>query len=198
MGYVSGAMSGMSTGGISSAPANPFQAFIQPYMNNPYHMNMQKCMDNDACTAWVTHQMYQGFSKGASSGAGNTASTVDAAPQATDGTATDASAGDSTATQSSGTAAKTVPTGTAYSPAMVGFPPGFQPAFYGLDYDALPVDCMDDSKCARGLMMYTSGRNLGGPFGNLFSQMFMKSRLQKPRRLSRPRYGVPYRYGRQY
>jgi len=160
-------------------------------------MNMQKCMDNDACTAWVTHKMYQGFSQGASSG--STASTGgDAATGSTDATADATGSGstDTAATGSTGSTGAVGPMG--WDPSMVGFPLGFQPARYGLDYDALPVDCMDDSKCARGLMMYTAGSNMGGSLANIFQNMYIKSRLQKARRLSRPRYGVPYRYGRQY
>jgi hypothetical protein len=69
---------------------------------------------------------------------------------------------------------------------------------YGMDYDATPQDCMDDTNCARGMMMFNQGRSMANSITNLFSQYYMPSRLQRPRRLSRPRYGVPYRYARQY
>merc|ERR1719411_516318 len=87
-----------------------------------------------------------------------------------------------------------------YNSAMFGFPPGFRPSYYGLDWDSNVKDCMDDSACAQGLTMYTQGRNMGNSITNMFQQYLFgqQSRLQRPRRLSRPRYGVPYRYGRQY
>jgi len=190
--FMRGAMSGAVTG-ATGGPTGSFNPFVTPYMNNPYRMNMQKCMDNDACTAWVTHQMYKGLTGGSSSSTASTgaSASTDASAASTDAssTGTDASSGASTGGASSG---------TGFTPAMLGFPAGFNPAFYGLDWDARPVDCMDDSKCARGLMMFTSGRSMGGAIGGAFAQMFMPSRLQRPRRLSRPHYGVPYRYGRQF
>ena len=97
---------------------------------------------------------------------------------------------------------------------MFGFPAGFNPMNYGLDWDSRPQDCMDDSKCARGLMMYSGGQavsqqplnqNNGMATVNIdprvmafASQMFgFPSRLQQTRRLRNPRayYGVPAYYG---
>jgi len=190
--FMSGAMSGVSAGATTvqgGGAVGSFSSFMTPYMNNPYRMNMQKCMDNDACTAWVTHQMYKGI--GGSAAAAPAAKSTDVAPAAGTG---EAASGAADGAAAGGTAATT----TGFTPAMLGFPAGFNPAYYGLDWDARPVDCMDDSKCARGLMMFTSGRSMGNSIGGAFAQYFMPSRLQRPRRLSRPRYGVPYRYGRQY
>jgi len=189
--FMSGAMSGMSAGASTvqgGGQVGSFSSFMTPYMNNPYRMNMQKCMDNDACTAWVTHQMYKGI--------GSAATGAAAAQPAADAGA-DAAAADGAAAGADG-AAGAAPAATGFTPAMLGFPAGFNPAYYGLDWDARPVDCIDDSKCARGLMMFTSGHAMGNSIGGAFASYFMPSRLQRPRRLSRPRYGVPYRYGRQY
>merc|ERR1719461_2144638 len=176
--------------GVGNAPAasgsNPFQTFMQPYMNNPYRMNMQKCMDNDACTAWVTHQMYQGFTgTGGSSqpSTGDNTGSTDASGSGS-GDSNTGSSGDSNTGGASGSGSSGTGSTNVYSPAMAGFPPGFNPAVFGLDWDARPVDCMDDSKCARGLMMFTSGRSMGGAIGGAFAQMFMPSRLQRPRLLS--------------
>merc|ERR550534_2844933 len=140
--------------------------------------------------------MYKGLSGGVASA--NAATASDASSTGTDAssTGTDATASTGGAAASGGAATGGAATG--FTPAMLGFPAGFNPAYYGLDWDARPVDCMDDSKCAKGLMMFTSGRNMGGAIGGAFAQMFMPSRLQRPRRLSRPHYGVPYRYGRQF
>jgi len=190
--FMSGAMSGVSAGATTvqgGGAVGSFSSFMTPYMNNPYRMNMQKCMDNDACTAWVTHQMYKGIG-GAATGA------AAAQPAADAGAADGAAAGADGAAASPAAASPAAATG--FTPAMLGFPAGFNPAYYGLDWDARPVDCIDDSKCARGLMMFTSGHAMGNSIGGAFASYFMPSRLQRPRRLSRPRYGVPYRYGRQY
>jgi len=193
--FMSGAMSGLGSGSAGMpSNANAFSPFLTPYMNNPYRMNMQKCMDNDACTAWVTHQMYKGLSGGVASATAATAS--DASSTGTDASSTGTGATASTGGAAASGGAATGGAATGFTPAMLGFPAGFNPAYYGLDWDARPVDCMDDSKCAKGLMMFTSGRNMGGAIGGAFAQMFMPSRLQRPRRLSRPHYGVPYRYGR--
>jgi len=192
MPFVSGGLAGLSAGASAvqgGAAASPFSSFMTPYMNNPYRMNMQKCMDNDACTSWVAHQMYRGI--GGSAPAAPAAKGTDAGADA----GTDAAASGADGAAAGGASAATT---TGFTPAMLGFPAGFNPAYYGLDWDARPVDCMDDSKCARGLMMFTSGRSMGNSIGGAFAQYFMPSRLQRPRRLSRPRYGVPYRYGRQY
>merc|ERR1712131_56611 len=108
-------------------------------------MNMQKCTDNDACTAWVASKMYQGMgsSSGSASGASSGASS-----------SSDASSGSGSGS-ASGSNGRFV-----YSPTMVGFPAGFQPVRCGMDYDATPQDCLDDTNCSRGLMMYTQGRNM--------------------------------------
>merc|ERR1712156_1096883 len=142
-------------------------------------MNMQKCTDNDACTAWVASKMYQGMgsSSGSASGSGDAAS-----------------GGSGSGSSAQGSSNGFMP----YNPTMAGFPAGFSPMRYNMDYDATMQDCLDDTLCSNGLIMYTQGRNMANSITNLFSQYYMPSRLQRPRRLSRPRYGVPYRYGRQY
>jgi len=197
--FFSGAQSSVSMPGQGATNTQQFVNPFGTFMNNPYRMNMQKCMDSDMCKAWVTSNIYQGLGSStgtaqSNTGAASTGSGSDASSDATSGSS-DASSGTSGAASGGAVSGR-----TGYSPELVGFPPGFHPAVYGLDYDALPVDCMDDSKCARGLMMYTQGRNVGGSLSNLFQQFMygQGSRLQRPRRLSRPRYGVPYRYGRQY
>jgi len=194
-GAMSGAFGGMGAmgGGAAGGAANPLAAFTGVYMNNPYRMNMPKCMDNDACTAFVAHQMYSGINGGSGSG-----STTGGAAAGTGAAAGGAAAGGADAgAAAGGAAAQSGAAGSSFTPAMFGFPPGFNPQFYGLDWDAQVIDCMDDSKCAHGLVSYSTGRNMGGAMRGIFSQMYMPSRLQRPRRLSRPRYGIPYRYGRQ-
>jgi len=204
---VSGLFSGMNGGsnsatGQSSSGFQPFRQMVGPYMNNPWRMNAQKCMDNDACTSWAASQMYQGMSGSGSASSGAGANTgAGSSSDSTGGSGSDSTGGSGSGevsdSQSGSGSGSSGSAGGFYSPAMVGFPAGFNPARYGLDWDALPKDCMDDSKCAQGLLMYTHGQNMGGSLAGLFSQ-FYSSRLQRPRRLSRPRYGVPFRYGRQY
>jgi len=205
--FFSGMMRGASQGGQGTQSfASAISPFFSVYMNNPYGMNYQKCLDNDRCTAWVGHRMYmpdQGMNSGASK---DTTTGTGATGTGATGTGADGADGAATGTGATGTGA----TGTggatggmtggmnSFTPAMMGFPVGFNPQVYGLDWDAQMKDCIDDSKCARGLMMFTQGRNMGNAFGSFFGNMFMPSRLQRPRRLSRPRYGIPYRYGRQY
>merc|ERR1719476_477135 len=195
----------MTTGSSQSAPApaansNPFQAFTSVYYNNPWGMNMQKCTDNDACTAWVASKMYQGMGSGSSSGSGNAASGGSGGSGASsDAQSGSGSSGSSDASSGSGSGSASGSNGGfVYSPTMMGFPAGFQPVRYGMDYDANVQDCLDDTGCSRGLMMYNQGRSMANSITNLFSQYYMPSRLQRPRRLSRPRYGIPYRYGRHY
>jgi len=202
--FFSGAMRGAASGGQGTqSVASAFSPFFNVYMNNPYGMNYQKCADNDACAAWAAHRMYmpdQGMNSGTGASTGATGTGADAST-GTGTDATDASTGTgATGTGATGTGGATGGMGgmSSFTPAMMGFPAGFNPQYYGLDWDAQPKDCIDDSKCARGLVMYTQGRNMGNAFGSIFGNMFMPSRLQRPRRLSRPRYGIPYRYGRQY
>jgi len=181
---ISGTMSGMRGGSTGVSPFSGMSNIFSPLMNNPFGMNMQKCMDNDMCTSWVNRQM---FSTGGSTGSGSGAAATGS------GSGADAaSTGSGSGAAASGAGAGAMTGG--YSPTMVGFPQGFNPAYYGLDWDSRPVDCMDDSKCARGLMMYSSGRGIGSNIAQMLMGGF-SSRLQKPRRLSRPQYGVPYRYG---
>merc|ERR1719336_2797120 len=136
---------------------------------------------------------------GTGSGSAAAASGSDASSGSASSGSSDASSGSSDASSGSGSGSASGSNGGfVYSPTMVGFPAGFQPVRYGMDYDATPQDCLDDTNCSRGLMMYTQGRNMANSITNLFSQYYMPSRLQRPRRLSRPRYGVPYRYGRHY
>jgi len=199
-----------------------------PYMNNPYGLNMQKCMDNDQCSAWVNHSMFMGGRGGrpASSGAGSASpSSGNFGPSADTGSGADSGAdsstgGDSSASTGGDTASSGGDSGApqqqtngggrfSFTPSMFGFPAGFNPMMYGLDWDARPVDCMDDSKCARGLMMFSGGTPYSSQAGgngmfsfnldprviNYASQMFGFPTLQKPRRLRRAHYGVPYHYG---
>jgi len=184
--FMSGAMSGMKGGAGGVNPFAGMNSIFAPLMNNPFGMNMQKCMDNDMCTSWVNRRMY---STGGSTGSGAAASGSGAAASGSGA----AASGSGSGAAASGSGAAGASTG-GFSPTMMGFPAGFNPAVYGLDWDSRPVDCMDDSKCARGLMMYSSGRGLGSNIAQMLMGGY-SSRLQKPRRLSRPQYGVPYRYG---
>merc|ERR1719499_2821509 len=165
----------MTGGNSQSAPAansnpwQPFQAFNSVYYNNPWGMNMQKCTDNDACTAWVASKMYQGMGSSSGSASGDASSGASSGSEASSGSA---SSGSSDASSGSGSGSASGSTGGfVYSPTMVGFPAGFQPVRYGMDYDATPQDCLDDTNCSRGLMMYTHGRNMASSITNLFSHI---------------------------
>merc|ERR1719450_880503 len=132
-------------------------------------------MDNDQCSAWVNHRMFMGGRGGkpASSGAGASPSSGNFGPSADTGSGADSGAdsstgGDSSASTGGDTASSGGDSGApqqqtngggrfSFTPSMFGFPAGFNPMMYGLDWDARPVDCMDDSKCARGLMMFSGG-----------------------------------------
>merc|ERR1719403_739372 len=118
---------------------------IRPYLDNPYHMDMQKCLDSDPCTSWVASRTFQGMSTGTSNTQSNTG---DSTASTGSGESTDAQSGtgsgESTDAQSGGTGStNSRPSTGGYSPSMVGFPLGFNPAVYGLDWDALPKDCME-------------------------------------------------------
>jgi len=200
--FVSGAFSGMS-GDNSKAGAtnqNPFQMAFTPYLNNPFGMNMFKCLDSDPCKQWVTTRIYGGLNtKPSQTNTGGGAASSGSSDSGANSSGGSSSDGSSSSQSGSGGSSSGMGRGVhAWDPSMVGFPVGFYPSRYGLDYDALPKDCMDDSTCARALAFYTGGQSMGNSVGNLVSQFFMPSRLQRPRRLSRPRYGVPFRYGRQY
>jgi len=193
--FFSGAFSGMS-GGNSNAGSNksPWAMAFTPYLNNPMGLDMASCMDSDPCSNWVTSQLYGSFNSRPS----QTNTDGGAASSGSSDSGASSDAGGSSDAGSSSQSGSGAGRGAAFwNPAAVGFPVGFYPSRYGLDYDALPIDCMDDSVCARALMYYTTGQSMGGSVGNLVSQFF-PSRLQRPRRLSRPRYGVPFRYGRHY
>lgn len=225
--------------GTSRGGFNPMAAMrpMAPYMNNPFGLNMQKCMDNDMCTSWVQRRMYFGGrpsqpqsgsgSTGVAptpdtgSGSGSTDSgSVDSGSSSTDsGNEAPSSSSEGASSSDSGSSVNSGSnnSGTSrysFTPAMFGFPAGFNPMNYGLDWDSRPKDCMDDSKCARGLMMYSGGQavsqqplnqNNGMATVNIdprvmafASQMFgFPSRLQQTRRLRNPRayYGVPAYYG---
>lgn len=212
--------------GSQSNAGGAFSPFT-PYMHNPMGLNMQKCMDNDMCSGWVAHHMYN---RGAAGG-GYGPNTGSQTGQQTEGTTTEGgdtggAEGDAGGEQTGGeqTGGEQVDTGSqtqtqtnngnngghvSFSPSMFGFPAGFNPMAYGLDWDAQPIDCMDDSKCARGMMMYGGGRAIqsavsGNGMYNFSldprlisyaSEMFGFPSLQRTRRLSRARYGYPYRYG---
>jgi len=241
--------SGSSSSGTSPSNGgsknrnNPFSSFMRPYMNNPYGMNAQKCMDNDMCTQFITTQMYGGASRafggmgGYGGGQGGYGGGYNSNPSNSNPSNSNPSFGpsssdsgitstggevDSTATSTisdSGSADSGVVSGSPstdsgisssgnsgssnsggnnnrgrgfnFSPAMFGFPQGFNPMSYGLDWDSLPADCMDDSKCARGMMMYPRGGrgSSGGRSGfsvdprvvNFASNLFGFPTLQKPR-----------------
>lgn len=258
----SGNAGSRSDTGTSRGRFNPM-APIAPYMNNPFGLNMQKCMDNDMCTSWAQRRMYFGgqpsqqqgggyggqptqqqggsgstdFAPPSDAGSGSTDSgSVDSGSSSDAGEATaSSSASNGASSDSSASSDSNVNNGgsTRYSftppgrnaqhppsrnaqrpdPSMFGFPPGFNPMNYGLDWDSRPQDCMDDSRCARGLMMFSGGRPISQqPAGSngmmsvnidprimaFASEMFgYPSRLQRTRRLRNPRahYGAPAYYG---
>merc|ERR1719192_928243 len=56
--------SSSSSQGTQSQQANPSMNPFGAYMNNPYGLNMQKCMDNDMCTTWVQQNQFSHSSGG--------------------------------------------------------------------------------------------------------------------------------------
>lgn len=228
----SGNAGSRSDTGTSRGRFNPM-APIAPYMNNPFGLNMQKCMDNDMCTSWVQRRMYFGgrpSQQQSGSGSTGVAPTPDAGSGSTDSGSVDSGSssetGDAGASSSANNGASSGSSASSdsnvnnggstrysFTPSMFGFPPGFNPMNYGLDWDSRPQDCMDDSRCARGLMMFSGGRPVSQqPAGSngmmsvnidprimaFASEMFgYPSRLQRTRRLRNPRahYGAPAYYG---
>merc|ERR1719198_305011 len=105
----------MTGGNSQSAPAansnpwQPFQAFNSVYYNNPWGMNMQKCTDNDACTAWVASKMYQGMGSSSGSASGDASSGASSGSDAQSGTgssgSSDASSGSGSGSSASGSSA---------------------------------------------------------------------------------------------
>merc|ERR1719159_618672 len=148
--FVSGTFSGMS--GDSSNPGtnnlNPFQMVFKPYLNNPFGMNMISCLDSDPCKQWVTSTLYGGLntrpSQSNTGGGAASSGSSDSGASSSGGSSSDG--GSSSQSGSGGSSSGSGMGGgvRGWDPSMVGFPVGFYPSRYGLDYDALPKDCMDD------------------------------------------------------
>lgn len=158
--------------GLMPGGSNPYQApggaMSPTYMNNPFGLNSQKCMDNDMCTSWVT---MQALIPKNGTGSGMQIPGLPSMPSA--GGAGGAGAG-------------------GMSP-LTGLPVGFHPEMYGLDPDSQMKDCMDEQSCMNGLMQFQAAQG-GEGAGQGFNQFMMPSMwLQRPQYVLRqPQYAMPY------
>lgn len=187
-------------GGFTVVPAAPAahpiagNPMFGPYMNNPFGLPMQKCMDNDMCQAWTMHQSMTN-AVAAATATTAAADTGVVTSSTSTGTASSEVTEITTPTTPSAPVTPAITPVTPASPMFGALPLGFHPEMFGLDPDAQLKDCMDEASCMQGLMAFQATRPGASTAPIMFPLPSMT--LQRPRVLRSPRatYGAPALYG---